>query len=87
MARNTAICWQDIEIMIEPHPFCKLCQISTINKKARLDTHLKAKKPFKWVFMDTIPVTYYKSLSIDSTFSNYLLFVDEYSKIPKLYEM
>ena len=35
--------------------------------------------------MDTIPPTTPKSLTSDTTFSNYLLIVDAYSKIPKLY--
>ena len=36
-------------------------------------------------FMDIIPYTAPKSLTNDTTFSNYLLIVDAYSKIPKLY--
>ena len=41
--------------------------------------------PFKWVFMDIIPSRAPKSLTNDTTFSNYLLIVDAYSKTPKLY--
>ena len=37
--------------------------------------------------MDIIPSTAPKSLTNDTTFSNYLLIVDAYSKIPKLYGM
>ena len=37
--------------------------------------------------MDIIPSTSTKSLTSDTTFSNYLLIVDAYSKIPKLYYM
>ena len=37
--------------------------------------------------MDIIPSTAPKSLTNDTTFSNYLLIVDAYSKIPKLYVM
>ena len=37
--------------------------------------------------MDIIPSTAPKSLISDTTFSNYLLIVDAYSKIPKLYGM
>ena len=37
--------------------------------------------------MDIIPPTAPKSLTSDTTFSNYLLFVDAYSKIPKRYGM
>ena len=48
---------------------------------------LKPKAPFKWVFMDIVPSTAPKSLTSDITFSNYLLIVDAYSNIPKLYGM
>ena len=37
--------------------------------------------------MDIIPSTEPKSLTSDTNFSNYLLIVDSYSKIPKLYGM
>ena len=37
--------------------------------------------------MDIIPATAPKSLTKETTFSNYLLIVDDYSKIPKLYGM
>ena len=39
------------------------------------------------VFMDIIPSTAPKILTSDTTFSNYLLIVDAYSKIPKHYGM
>ena len=35
--------------------------------------------------MDIVPSTAPKSLTSDTTFSNYILIVDAYSKIPKLY--
>ena len=37
--------------------------------------------------MDIIPSTIPKLLTSDINFSNYLLIVDAYSKIPKLYDM
>ena len=37
--------------------------------------------------MDIIPSTAPKSLTNDANFQNYLLIVDDYSKIPKLYGM
>ena len=58
-----------------------------MNKKARSKLPLNPKTPFKWVFMNIIPSTAPKSLTNDTTFSNYLLIVDSYSKIPKLYGM
>ena len=63
MVGDTANLWQDIELRIDPDPFCTSFQISTINKKARSETPLKAKTPFKWVFMDIIPATSSKSLT------------------------
>ena len=58
-----------------------------MNKKARSKIPLKPKSPFKWVFMDIIPPTAPKSLTSDTIFSNYLLIIYAYSKIPKLYGM
>ena len=63
------------------------CKISSMNKKARSNIPLRPKSPFKWVFMDIIPSTAPKSLTNDTSFKNYLLIVDAYSKIPKLYGM
>ena len=58
-----------------------------MNKKAGSKNPLKPKAPLKRVLMDIIPSTIPKSLTSDTTFSNYLLIVDAYSKIPKLYGM
>ena len=57
------------------------------DKKASSKIPLNPKSPFKWVFMDIVPSTSPKSLTNDKTFSNYLLIVGAYSKIPKLYGM
>ena len=38
-------------------------------------------------FMDIVPSATSKSLTRDTKFSNYILIVDTYSKIPKLYGM
>ena len=77
--------WENLELSIDPDPYCTSCQISSINKKTRSKIPLKPKAPFKWVFMDIIPSTAPRNLTSDTTFSNYLLIVDAYSKIPKLY--
>ena len=87
LAGETYNVWEDVELRIYPDPFGTSCQISSMNKKARSNIPLKPKAPFKWVFMDIIPSTAPKSLTSDTTFSNYLLIVDAYSKIPKLYGM
>ena len=87
IAGDTANVWEDVELRIDPDPFCTSCKISSMNKKARSKIPLKPKSHFKWVFMDIIPSTAPKSLTNDKTFSNYLLIFDAYSKIPKLYGM
>ena len=59
----------------------------SINKKASSKITHKPKATFKWGFMDIVPSTAPKSLTSDTTFSNYLLIVDAYYNIPKLYGM
>ena len=54
-----------------------------MNKKSKYKNPLNPKSHFKWVFMDVIPETAPKRVTSDNTFSNYLLIVDAYSKIPK----
>ena len=56
-----------------------------MNKKARYKIPLEPKAPFKWVLMDIVTSTSPKILTSDANFSNYILIVDAYSKIPKLY--
>ena len=76
LAGGTANVWVDVELRIDPDPFCNSCQISSMNKKARAKIPLKPKAPFKWVFMDIVPSTAPKILTSDTTFSNYHLIVD-----------
>ena len=87
LAGDTANVWEYIELRIDPDPFFTSCQISSMKKKARYKTPLKPKAPFKWVFMDIFPSTAPKILTSHTTFSNFLLIVDAYSKTPKLYDM
>ena len=54
-------------------------------KKFRSKNPLKPKTPFKWVFVDIIQSASPKRLTSNTTFSNYLLIFDAYSKIPTLY--
>ena len=84
LAGDTANVWEDVELRIDPKPLFTSCQISSMNKKDRSKIPLKVKAPFKWVFMDLIPSTAPKILTIDTTFSKYLLIVDAYSKIPNI---
>ena len=58
-----------------------------MNKRAGSKLPLKPKAPFKWVFMDVIPSIAPKSLTNDTNFKNYLLIVDAYSNISKVYDM
>ena len=84
---DTANNWEYVELRLDPDPFCTSCKFSSMNKKARSKIPLKPKAPFKWVFMDIIPSTAPKSLTNDTKFPNYLLIVDAYYNIPKLYGM
>ena len=77
--------WKKIELRLDPDQFFISCHISTINKKARSKTPLKAKKYLKWIFMETIPATPSKSLKKDTNFSNYLVILNAYYKTQKLY--
>ena len=87
LAGNAANVWEYVELRIYPDPFCTSCQISSMKKKAMSKIPPNPKAPFKWVFMNIIPTTAPKSLIRDTMFSNYLLIVHAYSKIPKLYGM
>ena len=58
-----------------------------MNRNARSKNPLNPKTPFKWLFMDIIPATAPKHLTSETIFSNYLLIVDAYANIPKLYGM
>ena len=68
--------WKDIALRIYPDLFCTSCQIYSMNKNAISKNPLKTKAPFKWVFMDIITSTEPKSLTSDTTFSDYFLIVD-----------
>ena len=57
LAGDTANFWEDIEIRIDPVPFCTSCHISSMNKIARSKNPMEPKAPFKWGFMDIIPST------------------------------
>ena len=68
--------WEDIDLRIYPDTFCTSYQMSSMNKKDRSKIPLKPKALFKWGFMDITPSTASKSLTSDTTFSNYILIVD-----------
>ena len=84
---DTANVWEDVELRIDPDPFGTSCKIASMDKKVRSKIPLKPKATFMWVFMDIISSTAHKSLTNDTTFSNYVLIVDTYSKIPNIYDM
>ena len=87
LAGDTTNVWEDIELRMDPDPFFTSCKFFSMNKKARSKIPITPKSPFKWFFMDIIPSTTPKSLTSDTTFSNYILIVDAYSRIPKNYGM
>ena len=80
MAGDTANVWKNVELRIDPDPFFTSCHISLINKKSSPKTPLKPKAPLKWFLMEIIPETSPKSLTSETTFSDYILIVDAYSK-------
>ena len=49
LAGDTANVWENVELRIDPDPFCTSCQISSFNKKAGSKIPLNTKAPFKWV--------------------------------------
>ena len=57
IAGDTDKVWEDVELRIDPDPFCTSCKISSMNKKARSKIPLKPRAPFKWVLMDIITST------------------------------
>ena len=85
LAGDTATAWEDIELRIYPDPFCISCHIYSKNIKDRYKNPLNPKAPFNWVLIDIIPSTAPIFLTSDTTFYNYLLIFDAYSKNPKLY--
>ena len=87
MDGDTARVWKENKLMIYPDTFCTSCKISPMKKKGRLKDPLKSKAPFKWVFINIIPGTAPIFLTSETNFSNYLLIVHSYSKIPKLHGM
>ena len=84
---DTASFWEDIELRINKDPFCKSCQIYSINEKAGSKILLEPKAPFRWVLLDIFPSTAPKFLTSDTDFSYFLLIVDTCSNIPKFYGM
>ena len=84
MDGDTENVWKDIEPKVYPDPLFKSCQISLMKKKSRSKNVLNPKAHFKWFLMDNIPETAPKCLTSDTFFSNYLLIVDSFSKIPNV---
>ena len=76
--------WQETELRVYPELFCTPCQISSINKRDRSKL-LKSKAPFKWFLMDIISATSPNVLTDETTLSKYILTLEAYSKMPKLY--
>ena len=47
LSGDTVNVWEDVELRIDPDPFCTSCQISSMNKKAKSKITLNPKAPFK----------------------------------------
>ena len=87
MSGYTLNVWKDIEIRIYPDPFCTSCMISSMDKNYRSKNPFNPKATLKCFFMNIIPEKLPKRLTSATNFSNYILIVYAYSKIPKLYGM
>ena len=85
LAADAAGLWEDVEIRMDPDPFCTSCKVATITKKSRSKQPLDPVGPLKWVFMDIIPSPHSKSIDKEACFANYLLVVDAYSRVPRLF--
>ena len=46
LAGDTENVWEDVELRIDPDPFCTSCQIYSMNKKVRSIIPLNPKAPF-----------------------------------------
>ena len=79
---DTKKVWQDIELRAYHDPFCTSSQIYRINERSRSKTPLNPNTSLKWVFVYITRATYSKSLTKYTTFSNYLLILYAYYKIP-----
>ena len=52
LAGDTTNVWGDIELRIDPEPFCTSCKIYSMNKRAGLKIHLSQKHSssgFLWI--------------------------------------
>ena len=87
MTRDTANVWQYFDLRVDPDPLCTSYQISTVNENPRSKTPLNTNTPFKWEFMDIITALSSKILTQGTTFYNYLLIMDAYSKLTRIYVM
>ena len=65
---DNANVWQCIDMRVDPDPFSKSCQKSTMNKKPIPNTPLKPKTPFNLLLMGIIISIFYKHLTKDTNF-------------------
>ena len=85
LAADTADMWKNVEVKLSPDLFCTSCKIATITKRNQSKVPIGVEKPLATVFMDIIPAPHKSSFDPDCDFSHYLLIVDTYSRIPRLY--
>ena len=53
LAGDTANVWEDVELKIDPDPFCISCQISSMKKKARSKIPLEGCFWLQWIIRPT----------------------------------
>ena len=85
MAGDNVNVWPDIELSIDPKPFCTSCHISSIKKKGWVQDSIETKGTFQMGFMVIIPATSPNSFTGETAFSDYILNFSAYLNPPKLY--
>ena len=68
-------------------PFMHIMSDINNQKNPGYDIPLQHKTPIKWFFMDIIASIASKRFTKDTNFANYLLIVDSYSRLTRLYVM
>ena len=72
---NSNVC-NDIELKIDPDPFCTPCLIFSMNKNSMSKTPLKPKAALNFVLWMLFQQQHQFFLTSDTTVSSYLLIVD-----------
>lgn len=75
----------DIDLRINPHPFCTSCILASIITKAHLKELMIKERALKSIYMDVISSRYRQGLTSKTNIKSYLLMVNTHIRFPKLY--